>query len=141
MKTSGACQRNVERAARWLPPQRADSARRGPRLAREIGVAGLSRALQVQLIRSTRTCVVVGLALALSGAAAIVASTLGPAGFALAMLGMCCGLAYDIRLKRTVFSAVPFMIAIPTLPSWVWVMAVVVLVVAVAAPVLRWLAD
>ena len=26
-------------------------------------------------------------------------------------------------------------------PSWVWVMAVVVLVVAVAAPVLRWLAD
>jgi hypothetical protein len=26
-------------------------------------------------------------------------------------------------------------------PSWVWVMAVVVLVVAVAAPILRWLAD
>ena len=26
-------------------------------------------------------------------------------------------------------------------PSWVWVMAVVVLVIAVAAPVLRWLVD
>ena len=26
-------------------------------------------------------------------------------------------------------------------PSWVWVMAVIVLVVAVAAPVLRWLVD
>ena len=37
------------------------------------------------------------------------------------MLGMACGLAYDVRLKRTVFSAVPFMIAIPTLPLWVWV--------------------
>jgi hypothetical protein len=28
-----------------------------------------------------------------------------------------------------------------SVPSWVWVIAVVVLVVAVAAPVLRWLAD
>ena len=26
-------------------------------------------------------------------------------------------------------------------PSWVWVMALIVLVIAVAAPVLRWLAD
>ena len=26
-------------------------------------------------------------------------------------------------------------------PSWVWVMAVIVLVIAVAAPVLRWLVD
>ena len=39
--TSGAYQRNVERAARWL--------------AREIGVEGLSDSLQVQLIQSTRS--------------------------------------------------------------------------------------
>ena len=62
-----------------------------------------------------------GLALAFMAGAVIFASTLGVASFALAMLGMCCGLAYDVRLKRTLLSAVPFMLAIPTLPSWIWV--------------------
>ncbi len=59
-------------------------------------------------------------ACALVTAAALVAATLGAGGFALAMLGMACGLAYDVRLKRSVFSAVPYMIAIPVLPLWVW---------------------
>lgn len=52
---------------------------------------------------------------------ALLAATLGAASFALAMLGLACGIAYDVRLKRTLFSAVPYMIAIPTLPTWVWV--------------------
>ena len=56
----------------------------------------------------------------LAMAAAVVSATLGSASFALAMLGMACGLAYDARLKRSLFSAVPYMIAIPTLPLWVW---------------------
>jgi len=60
------------------------------------------------------------LALGLIAVTAIVAATLGVAGFALAMLGMACGLAYDAWFKRSMFSAVPFMIAIPTLPLWVW---------------------
>ena len=59
-------------------------------------------------------------ACALSAAAAITAATLGAGGFALAMLGMACGLVYDVRLKRSVFSAVPYMVAIPVLPLWVW---------------------
>jgi 4-hydroxybenzoate polyprenyltransferase len=53
-------------------------------------------------------------------AALVLAATLGPGGFALAALGLACGLAYDIRLKRTAFSAVPYMVAIPVLPLWVW---------------------
>jgi 4-hydroxybenzoate polyprenyltransferase len=60
------------------------------------------------------------IALALVAAACALASTLGVAGFALAVLGMSCGLAYDVRLKRTPLSALPFMIAIPVLPLWVW---------------------
>jgi 4-hydroxybenzoate polyprenyltransferase len=60
------------------------------------------------------------LALALVVAAASAAATLGAASFALAMLGLACGLAYDVRLKRSLFSALPFMVAIPTLPLWVW---------------------
>ncbi|MBI5284784.1 MAG: UbiA family prenyltransferase [Chloroflexi bacterium] len=60
------------------------------------------------------------LAGALVVAAAALAATLGPGSFGLAMLGMGCGLAYDVRLKRTVWSALPFMVAIPVLPAWVW---------------------
>jgi 4-hydroxybenzoate polyprenyltransferase len=62
----------------------------------------------------------VALALVFAVSAAILAATLGAASFALALLGMACGLAYDARLKRTVLSALPYMIAIPTLPLWVW---------------------
>jgi 4-hydroxybenzoate polyprenyltransferase len=60
------------------------------------------------------------LALGFVAVTTALAATLGVGGFALAMLGMACGLAYDARLKRTAFSALPYMIAIPTLPLWVW---------------------
>ena len=59
-------------------------------------------------------------AVALAAAACALAATLGAGGLALAALGLSCGLAYDLWLKRTPFSAVPFMVAIPTLPLWVW---------------------
>lgn len=62
----------------------------------------------------------VALAAALGLSAAALAATLGPAGFALALAGLACGLAYDVRLKRTPFSALPYMAAIPILPLWVW---------------------
>jgi 4-hydroxybenzoate polyprenyltransferase len=73
------------------------------------------------------------LALAFIVAAASTAATLGAASFGLAMLGLACGLAYDARLKRTLFSALPFMVAIPTLPLWVW------LTLDVWQPVCWWL--
>lgn len=73
------------------------------------------------------------LALAFIAAAAALAVTLGAGGFTLAMAGMACGLAYDVRLKRTVFSAVPYMVAIPVLPLWVW------LTLGSWQPVLWWL--
>jgi 4-hydroxybenzoate polyprenyltransferase len=70
---------------------------------------------------SVRPQVAAVLAASLIIAAAVVAATLGAPGFGLAMLGMSCGLIYDVRLKRSVFSPIPFMVAIPTLPIWVWV--------------------
>ncbi len=48
------------------------------------------------------------------------AATLGAAGFALTVAGTACGLVYDLRLKRTPLSALPFALAIPLLPMWVW---------------------
>jgi 4-hydroxybenzoate polyprenyltransferase len=57
----------------------------------------------------------------LAVAALAIASTLAPASFGLALLGTASGLAYDVRLKRTMLSAVPYMIGIPVLPIWVWI--------------------
>jgi len=62
----------------------------------------------------------IALAVVLVLATVTVAATLGPVGFALALAGLACGLAYDVRLKRTPLSALPFMAAIPILPLWVW---------------------
>ena len=63
----------------------------------------------------------IAMAVALIAGVVAIGATLGAASLGLALLGLACGLAYDVWLKRTVFSAVPYMIAIPTLPLWVWV--------------------
>jgi 4-hydroxybenzoate polyprenyltransferase len=68
-----------------------------------------------------RTAARIAAVLALGACA--VAATLGAAGLGLAVLGLACGLSYDVGLKRTAFSAVPYMVAIPTLPAWVWTVA------------------
>lgn len=63
------------------------------------------------------------LAAALAIATVTLAAVLGPVGCALAALGLGSGLAYDVRLKRTALSAVPYMVGIPVLPLWVWAVA------------------
>jgi 4-hydroxybenzoate polyprenyltransferase len=73
------------------------------------------------------------LAAAFAVAAMAIAVTLGAASFGLAALGMGCGLAYDAWLKRTALSALPYAVAIPTLPLWVYVS------LGRAEPVLWWL--
>ena len=64
--------------------------------------------------------VAVGAASVLVASTIGIGVTLGIASFALAMVGLAAGLAYDVRLKRSVLSALPYMIGIPTLPLWVW---------------------
>jgi 4-hydroxybenzoate polyprenyltransferase len=65
-----------------------------------------------------------GTALALAAAFAIAAGalvvTFGPASVLTGAGGLSAGLAYDARLKRTLLSALPFMVALPLLPIWVW---------------------
>ncbi len=64
-------------------------------------------------------------ALLLAAVLAIVAgaltATFGPLSFAVGACGLLAGLAYNVRLKRSVLSALPFMVALPALPFWVWV--------------------
>jgi 4-hydroxybenzoate polyprenyltransferase len=63
----------------------------------------------------------VAVAVAFVIAALALALTMGLASLALMALGTAAGITYDVWLKRTRFSVVPFMVAIPTLPAWVWV--------------------
>jgi 4-hydroxybenzoate polyprenyltransferase len=54
-------------------------------------------------------------------AAVALAATLGWESAVLVAAGTACGLAYDVGLKRTILSPLPFMLAIPLLPAWVYV--------------------
>jgi len=60
------------------------------------------------------------LALALA-LAAIGAARFGLPSLALVALGTGLGLLYDLRLKRTALSWLPYLLAIPLEPIWVWV--------------------
>ena len=64
-----------------------------------------------------------GPALALAAAftvgAGALAATFGLRSVAVGAVGLAAGLAYDVRLKRSVLSALPFMVALPALPFWV----------------------
>ena len=56
------------------------------------------------------------------GIAAMVAlsSTFGLASLLLCALGTGCGIAYSLWFKRTIWSWVPYLIALPLLPIWIW---------------------
>jgi len=60
------------------------------------------------------------LAAAFALAAGALAATFGPLSLAAGAAGLAAGLAYDVRLKRSVLSPLPFMVALPALPIWVW---------------------
>ena len=64
-------------------------------------------------------------ALLLAAVLAIVAgaltATFGPLSVAVGACGLLAGVGYNVRLKRSVLSALPFMVALPALPFWVWI--------------------
>ena len=72
---------------------------------------------------SSRSAVVVA---ALGAAAAIALSLFSGFGllaFLLVLLGVACGWAYDLKLKRTPLSFLPFAVAFPLVPIWVAMIA------------------
>jgi 4-hydroxybenzoate polyprenyltransferase len=56
----------------------------------------------------------------LGGVAALLAARSGGAAWGLAMAGFGVGIAYDLGLKRTPFSALTYAVALPLVPIWVW---------------------
>ena len=63
------------------------------------------------------------LAAVLAGLGLLVTSTLGLRPWAVGACGLVLGLAYDLGLKRTALSFVPYALAIPLIPVWVLVSA------------------
>src|SRR5215218_228854 len=53
---------------------------------------------------------------AVATAAVVAGVALGPATFALAVVGLACAWSYDLWLKGTMFSAWPFAVAVPVVP-------------------------
>jgi 4-hydroxybenzoate polyprenyltransferase len=52
------------------------------------------------------------------------AASRGPAAFVIAVTGLAVGLAYDLRLKASAYSWLPFAVGIPLVPVFAWVGAV-----------------
>jgi 4-hydroxybenzoate polyprenyltransferase len=61
------------------------------------------------------------LAVAAAIAGLLLAAIAGPAVLCLATAGLAVGIAYDLRLKATVWSWVPYAVGIPLLPVFAWV--------------------
>jgi len=51
---------------------------------------------------------------------ALLSATFGLAGFGLCALGTGAGVAYSFWFKRTIWSWIPYLVALPLLPIWVW---------------------
>ena len=62
--------------------------------------------------------IAVALAAGLAGAGLLITSGLPFGSWLIGIAGLACGLAYDVQLKRTAWSWLPFAIAFPLIPAW-----------------------
>jgi 4-hydroxybenzoate polyprenyltransferase len=76
-----------------------------------------SKPIPSRLVSSGIALVVASL---LAVTAAVLAAWSGPAAWALAMTGLGIGIAYDLGVKRTPYSALTYALALPLIPVWVW---------------------
>ena len=84
--------------------------------------AGRRRPIPLQLV-SARTALVVAVAGAVGAMLSSAFSGFGVETFVLVLVGLASGWAYDLGLKRTPLSVLPFAVAFPLLPLWVGVVA------------------
>jgi 4-hydroxybenzoate polyprenyltransferase len=67
--------------------------------------------------------VAAGFALAFVSGGAAATAGLGMGAWLIGVAGLGCGLLYNAWLKRTAWSWLPLAVALPLIPSWVWVSA------------------
>lgn len=85
-------------------------------------LAGRHRPIPLKLM-SARTALFLALASAAGALVSSAASGFGLAAFVLVLAGLASGWAYDLGLKRTPLSVLPFAVAFPLLPLWVGIVA------------------
>ncbi|MGZ3587978.1 MAG: UbiA family prenyltransferase [Candidatus Limnocylindrales bacterium] len=68
--------------------------------------------------RTAGTVVVLG-----AGCGLLISAAAGSAVLLVAVLGSGLGLAYDLRLKRTVWAWLPYALALPLIPAYAWLFA------------------
>jgi 4-hydroxybenzoate polyprenyltransferase len=68
-----------------------------------------------------RRAIAARIALGAAASGLVLAALAGPASLAVAAAGLSVGLAYDLRLKGTRWSWVPYAVGIPLLPVFAWV--------------------
>src|SRR5206468_3675734 len=86
------------------------------------GLSGRPRPIPLGLL-SPGTAVVVAVLFAVAALALSPLSGFGFLAFLLVLLGIACGWAYDLKLKRTALSFLPFAVAFPLVPLWVAMIA------------------
>ena len=86
------------------------------------GRSGRPRPIPLGLL-SSRAAAVVAVLEAAAAVALSLLSGFGPLAFLLVLLGLACGWAYDLKLKRTPLSFLPFAVAFPLVPIWVAMIA------------------
>ncbi len=70
------------------------------------------------LVRPKTALLLAALLVLVAGA---VTATMGALSVAAGAAGLTAGLAYNVWLKRNILSPLPFMVALPALPIWIWV--------------------
>lgn len=118
-------------AARGAPPLGSLALLFGSVLLSQVAIASLNDYCDQRLDAATKPWkplpaglvappVAQGLAAICAPLALLCAAPLGPVALLAALVGTAAGLAYDVWLKGTVWSAVPFVVAFPVLPIWAW---------------------
>jgi geranylgeranylglycerol-phosphate geranylgeranyltransferase len=118
-------------AARGAPPAGALALLFGSVFLSQVAIASLNDYCDRRLDAATKPWkplpaglvaprVALSIAIVCTALALLCAALLGPLTLLAAIVGTAAGLAYDVRLKGTVWSAVPFLIAFPLLPIWAW---------------------
>ncbi len=70
-------------------------------------------------VMSHRSATILAFALGIAGLA--FTAPVGPRAWLVGVAGLACGLSYDLRVKRSPLSWLPWSLAFPLIPTWVWV--------------------
>jgi 4-hydroxybenzoate polyprenyltransferase len=82
------------------------------------GAAGRPKPIPSGMVTRQGACIMISIAL---GAMVVFSASFGQLSLLLCTAGTATGIAYSLWFKRTIWSWIPYLIALPLLPIWIWV--------------------